>query len=126
MSTHLTEKTESKFPEAALARQTLLFDDARTRITQWRFAPGDQSGWHRHEWDYVTVQQSGGRLRLESRDGRESFVDYLERFQRDRKQFDGNKSVFRVGAVRRAMPLHRASAGAPPGSRFAPPEAGCS
>jgi len=41
MSTHLTEKTESKFPEAALARQTLLFDDARTRITQWRFAPGD-------------------------------------------------------------------------------------
>ena len=29
MSTHLTEKTESKFPEAALARQTLLFDDAR-------------------------------------------------------------------------------------------------
>ena len=78
MSTHLTEKTESKFPEAALARQTLLFDDARTRITQWRFAPGDQTGWHRHEWDYVTVQQSGGRLRLESRDGRESFVDYQD------------------------------------------------
>ena len=69
MSTPLTEKTKSKFPGAALARQTLLFEDARTRITQWRFAPGDQTGWHRHEWDYVTVQQSGGRLRLESKPG---------------------------------------------------------
>ncbi len=78
MSTHLTEKTKAQIPEAALARHTLLFDDARTRITQWVFAPGDQTGWHRHEWDYVTVQQSGGRLRLEGKGGTESFVYYRD------------------------------------------------
>jgi quercetin dioxygenase-like cupin family protein len=76
MSTHLTERTQSQIPKAALASHTLLFDDARTRITQWVFAPGDQTGWHRHEWDYVTVQQSGGRLRLENADGSENYVDY--------------------------------------------------
>lgn len=76
MSTHLTDKTKAQIPEAALADHTLLFEDERTRITQWRFAPGDQTGWHAHEWDYVTVQQSGGRLRLDGADGTESFVDY--------------------------------------------------
>ena len=78
MSTHLSDKTKAQIPKAALARHTLLFEDARTRITQWVFAPGDQTGWHRHEWDYVTVQQSGGRLRLEGADGTESFVDYTD------------------------------------------------
>ena len=38
----------------------------------------------------------------------------LERFRINMNQFDGNKSVFRVGAVRSAMRVHRASAGAPP------------
>ncbi len=78
MSTHLTEKTKVKIPEAGLASHSLLFDDARTRITQWVFVPGDQTGWHRHEWDYVTVQQSGGRLRLEGKGGTESFVYYRD------------------------------------------------
>ena len=54
MSTHLTEKTKSKFPEAALARQTLLFDDARIRITQWQFAPGDQTGFF-NDFDIFTL-----------------------------------------------------------------------
>ncbi len=49
----------------------------------------------------------------------------LEHFRTNMNQFDGNKSVFRVGAVRSAMPLHRASAATPPGDRFDPPKAGC-
>ena len=49
----------------------------------------------------------------------------LERFRINMNQIDGNKSVFRVGAVRGAMHLHRASAATPPGSRFDPPQAGC-
>ena len=76
MSTHLTDKTKAQIPEAALADHTLLFEDERTRITQWRFAPGDQTGWHAHEWDYVTVQQSGGALLLPGADGSETPVDY--------------------------------------------------
>ena len=58
------------------ARRTLLLDNEFTRITRWVFAPGDQTGWHRHELDYVTVQQSGGHLSLMGADGSETRVDY--------------------------------------------------
>jgi hypothetical protein len=27
-----------------------LIDNDTTRVTQWRFAPGAQTGWHRHEY----------------------------------------------------------------------------
>ena len=78
MSEHLTAKTETDLAGAALARHTLLLDDDRTRITQWVFAPGDQTGWHEHMCDYVTVQQSGGALLLQGADGSEKRVDYEE------------------------------------------------
>ena len=76
MSTHLTAKTKAEIPEVALASHTLLFEDSRTRVTLWLFQPGDQTGWHRHEWDYVTVQKSNGRLHLTASDGSESIIDY--------------------------------------------------
>jgi len=76
MSDHLTEKTKTELAEAALAQHTLLLEDDRTRITQWVFAPGDQTGWHNHTFDYVTVQQSGGALLLQNADGSEKKVDY--------------------------------------------------
>lgn len=76
MSDHLTDRTKSELADAALARHTLLFEDNRTRITQWTFAPGDQTGRHNHTHDYVTVQQSGGALLLQGADGNEKRVDY--------------------------------------------------
>ena len=76
MSEHLTAKTKIELSGAALARHTLLLDDDRARITQWVFAPGDQTGWHNHTHDYVTVQQSGGALLLQNADGSEKQVDY--------------------------------------------------
>jgi beta-alanine degradation protein BauB len=76
MSDHLTEKTETELADAALAQHSLLLEDDRTRITQWVFAPGEQTGWHNHTHDYVTVQQSGGALLLQSADGSEKRVDY--------------------------------------------------
>jgi quercetin dioxygenase-like cupin family protein len=76
MSEHLLRKTAKELPDAALAKHELLLDNAPTRITKWTFAPGDQTGWHRHEFDYATVQQSGGALLLQSSDGSEVRVDY--------------------------------------------------
>lgn len=76
MSDHLTEKTKTELAEAALAQHSLLLEDDRTRITQWVFAPGDQTGWHNHTHDYVTVQQSGGALLLQAADGSEKRVEY--------------------------------------------------
>ena len=76
MSEHLIGKTQTELTDAALARHSLLLEDDRTRITQWVFAPGDQTGWHSHTFDYVTVQQSGGALLLQGADGSERRVDY--------------------------------------------------
>lgn len=44
-------------------------DDARVRVTEWRFAPGARTGHHRHEMDYVVVPLTDGLLRIESAQG---------------------------------------------------------
>ncbi len=51
------------------ARSTVQIDNERTRVTEWRFAPGEATGWHRHQYDYVVVPMSTGTLRLETVDG---------------------------------------------------------
>ena len=33
----------------------LISDDDRTRVTRFDFAPGSETGWHVHEYDYVIV-----------------------------------------------------------------------
>ena len=48
---------------------TVQLDNDRTRVTEWRFAPGAATGWHRHEYDYVVVPMTTGKLRLEAADG---------------------------------------------------------
>ena len=48
---------------------TVQEDNERVRVTEWRFAPGAATGWHRHEYDYVVVPQTDGLLRLELPDG---------------------------------------------------------
>lgn len=41
---------------------TVTVDNARVRVTEWRFAPGAATGFHRHEWAYVVVPMTTGRL----------------------------------------------------------------
>jgi beta-alanine degradation protein BauB len=48
------------------ATATLQVDNERVRVTEWRFAPGEATGRHRHELDYVIVPVRGGTLRLET------------------------------------------------------------
>ena len=43
---------------------TVRIDNARVRVTEWRFAPGATTGFHRHEYDYVVVPMSTGRLAI--------------------------------------------------------------
>ena len=35
-------------------------------MTEWRFAPGAETGWHVHEMDYVVVPLYDGTLRIEA------------------------------------------------------------
>lgn len=44
-------------------------DDTRFRATEWRFAPGAETGWHRHDHDYVIVPLVDGVLELEEPGG---------------------------------------------------------
>jgi quercetin dioxygenase-like cupin family protein len=37
-------------------------DNERVRVTEWRFAPGATTGPHRHEYAYVVVPMTTGRL----------------------------------------------------------------
>ena len=46
------------------AESKIFIDNERTRVTEWRFAPGASTGWHRHEYDYVIVPLLDGKLQL--------------------------------------------------------------
>jgi quercetin dioxygenase-like cupin family protein len=54
----------------------IMFEDEKTKITSWRFDPGAETGWHRHDFDYVTIQKSSGRLKLEGENGEIKYIDY--------------------------------------------------
>ena len=48
---------------------TVQVDNDRVRVTEWRFARGAATGWHRHEFDYVVVPITTGTLLLKEGDG---------------------------------------------------------
>ncbi|MBX2824703.1 MAG: cupin domain-containing protein [Gammaproteobacteria bacterium] len=50
---------------------TTYLDNNRLRVTEWRFRNrGDNTGWHRHEYDYLVVPLFNGVLEIETADGR--------------------------------------------------------
>ncbi|MCI0545820.1 MAG: cupin domain-containing protein [Candidatus Rokubacteria bacterium] len=56
-------------PRAPLAIPTVQIDNAAVRVTEWRFPPGAATGHHRHEYPYVVVPMTTGRLALAGPDG---------------------------------------------------------
>jgi quercetin dioxygenase-like cupin family protein len=51
-----------RFMAELRAVATARIDNERVRVTEWRFAPGATTGFHRHEYDYVVVPMTTGRL----------------------------------------------------------------
>lgn len=51
------------------AKPTQMIKNGRTVTTEWRFAPGAETGWHRHGMDYVVVPMTTGTLLLEEPGG---------------------------------------------------------
>ncbi|WP_291731373.1 cupin domain-containing protein [Leisingera sp. F5] len=47
------------------AQATRMIDDARVRVTRFDFAPGAETGWHRHAMDYVITAVTDCHMRLE-------------------------------------------------------------
>ena len=53
---------------------TVQIDNERVIVTEWRFAPAAETGWHRHRYDYVVVPQTSGILELETAAGTDRAV----------------------------------------------------
>jgi quercetin dioxygenase-like cupin family protein len=51
------------------ADSTMQINNGAVLVTEWKFAPGDETGWHKHEHDYIVVPLTGGALTLETKDG---------------------------------------------------------
>ena len=53
---------------------TVQVDNERVRVTEWRFAPGAETGEHVHGMDYLVVPLADGQLKIVSPQGEESLV----------------------------------------------------
>ena len=51
------------------AHSRLLEETERVIITEWRLAPGAETGWHRHGYDYIVVCLTAGKLLAETASG---------------------------------------------------------
>ena len=60
---------------AEKAVPTLQIDNERARVTEFHFAPGAATGYHKHEHDYVIVPGKTGKLKLIGPDGEESIAE---------------------------------------------------
>lgn len=50
-------------------------DNDQVRVTEWRFAPGAETGMHIHQMDYVIVPCMTGQLKIVAADGQESIAE---------------------------------------------------
>jgi len=57
------------------AKPTVFIDNDRVVVTEWRFAPGANTGWHKHGHDYVVVPIMDGKLKIVGAGGTESMSD---------------------------------------------------
>ncbi len=44
-------------------------ENDQVRVTEWRLAPSDRTGHHRHNWDYVVVPLTDATVKAISADG---------------------------------------------------------
>jgi quercetin dioxygenase-like cupin family protein len=62
-------------PKLTQATSHVQVDNDRVRVTEWRFAPGAETGVHVHGMDYVIVPCMTGRLRIVAPDGQVSIAE---------------------------------------------------
>ena len=52
------------------AKSIVHVENDRVIVTEYRFAPGENTGWHRHGHDYVVVPLEDGTLEIVTGQGR--------------------------------------------------------
>ena len=51
------------------ANSKVFLENDKVIVTEWRMAPGSNTGWHRHGHDYVVVPLVDGKVKLETKEG---------------------------------------------------------
>ena len=66
-------------------KSKMLVDDERTRVTRFEFQPGQETGWHEHEFGYVITAITDCDMKIENPDGENSsvFVNAGEAYRRN-------------------------------------------
>lgn len=65
-----------------LAKRTVLIEDDHRRVSHFRFRPGEETGWHKHEYDYFVVYLTNAKLLHMPRGGDEVILDHKVRDNR--------------------------------------------
>ena len=58
-----------------MAKSEIMIDNEKTRVTRWSFNPGEDTGKHFHEYDYVVVPLLDGQLKIINHDGKISISE---------------------------------------------------
>ena len=58
-----------------MTKSTIMIDNSKTKVTEWTFAPGDETGKHIHEYDYIVVPMLDGVLKIINEDGSTSYSE---------------------------------------------------
>ncbi len=66
----------------ALATRNVLIDDDHRRVSHFRFKPQDETGWHKHEYDYFVVYLTDAKLLHMPRGGDEVILEHKVRDNR--------------------------------------------
>ena len=61
-----------------MAKSDIMIDNDKTRVTHWLFEPGEDTGDHIHEYDYVVVPMKDGKLKIVNHDGIVSITELVE------------------------------------------------
>jgi mannose-6-phosphate isomerase-like protein (cupin superfamily) len=61
----------------AEARHAVQIENDDVRVSRWDLAVGASTGPHRHEYDYVVVPLTVGRMEITAADGERSAADLL-------------------------------------------------
>lgn len=67
------------------ATSRVQIENQRAIVTQWRFDPGAETTWHRHEYDIIVVPLTTGKLLIETENGEnEAELFYGQSYAREK------------------------------------------
>ena len=60
------------------AKANVQIDNERIRVTEYSFNDNEETGFHVHQWDYVVVPQTNGKLLLIDENGVETTATLVQ------------------------------------------------